>query len=113
MNDEEILGHLLKIEAEAAALTHDAQAEADRRVDEGEKQNRAAYDQRYRAEAERLETEYQKEKENVNSLYQKELEAYRAKLNAVSGNTVRFAALLETLLSRETLAGETPGGGEA
>jgi F0F1-type ATP synthase membrane subunit b/b' len=108
MNDEEILGHLLKIEAEAAALVRDAQAEADRRVDEGEKQNRAAYDGRYRAEAARLEAEYQKEKEKVNDQYQKELEAYCEKLNAINADTGRFSASLEALLS-----GGTPGGGEA
>ena len=113
MNDEEILGHLLKIEAEAAALVHDAQAEADRRVDEGEKQNRAAYDQRYRAEAERLEAEYQQEKEHVNSRYQQELAACRARLNAIQGDTGRFAASLEALLAGGTPGGETPAGGEA
>ncbi|MDR0584987.1 MAG: hypothetical protein LBG57_11670 [Treponema sp.] len=99
MNDEEILGHLLKIEAEAAALVNDAQAEADRRVAEGEKQNRADYEERYRAEAERLEAEFQKEKDQVRDQYQKELEAYREKLNAINADTGRFAASLEGFLS--------------
>jgi F0F1-type ATP synthase membrane subunit b/b' len=39
--DKDVLQHLLHLEAEASALVDDAQAEADRRVSEGEKQNRA------------------------------------------------------------------------
>lgn len=99
MNDEEILGHLLKIEAEAAALVNDAQAEADRRVAEGEKQNRADYEERYHAGAGRLEAELQKEKEQVKDQYQKELAAYREKLNAINADMGRFAASLEGFLS--------------
>ncbi|MDR2433469.1 MAG: hypothetical protein LBD47_02730 [Treponema sp.] len=99
MNDEDILGHLLKIEAEAAVLVNDAQAEADRRVAEGEKQNRADYEERYRAEAERLEVEFQKEKQQVKEQYQKELEVYREKLNAINADKYRFAASLEGFLS--------------
>jgi vacuolar-type H+-ATPase subunit H len=47
MDDEDIVGHLLKIESEAAALVLDAQAEADRRLAEAEKRSRAAYEQQY------------------------------------------------------------------
>ncbi|MDR1586330.1 MAG: hypothetical protein LBS57_02605 [Treponema sp.] len=99
MNDEEILGHLLKIEAEAAALVDDAQAEADRRVSEGERLNRAAYEERYGREAAALEADYKKEIILVKDRYQKELEAYREKLNAMTADTGRFAALVEELLS--------------
>ncbi|MDR1252970.1 MAG: hypothetical protein LBK62_12540 [Treponema sp.] len=99
MNDEEILAHLLKIEAEAAALVNDAQAEADRRVAEGEKQNRANYEERYQTETARLEAAYQTEKEKVKVQYQTELAVYREKLNAINADAGCFAASLEGLLA--------------
>jgi vacuolar-type H+-ATPase subunit H len=111
MRDEEILGHLLAIEAEAASLVNDAQAEADRRVDEAEKRHRAAYEQRCREEAARLEAEYQKEKENMNRRYQQELAAYREQLSAITGDTGRFSAALEAFWSGLAGPGELPGAG--
>jgi ABC-type phosphate transport system auxiliary subunit len=101
MDDEATLGHLLRIEAEAAALVSDAQAEADRRIDEGEKQSRAEYEKRYGAEAGRLEAEFQKEKELVKARYQKELEGCREKLNTIHAEQDRFAAALEAFLAEE------------
>jgi vacuolar-type H+-ATPase subunit H len=101
VNDDNALGHLLQIEAEAVALVNDAQAEADRRIAEAEKQNRVAYDERYRAEAEKLEAEYQKEKDTVKDLYNKEIEAYSEKLSAITTNVDRFSALLNELLAGE------------
>jgi F0F1-type ATP synthase membrane subunit b/b' len=99
MNDDEVLGHLLKIEAEAAALVNDAQAEADRRVAEGEKRNRAEYEERYRGEAGRLEAELRQQKERIQAQYRQELAAYREQLSAVTVDTDRFSALLEELIT--------------
>jgi hypothetical protein len=101
MDDQEILGHLLKIESEAAALVNDSQAEADRRTANGEEQNRAAYEKRFGDEAAGLEAEYQKEITKVKDQYQKELEAYREKLNARNGDSGCFSALMEELLARD------------
>jgi vacuolar-type H+-ATPase subunit H len=58
MDNNEVLDHLLKIEAEAAALVDEAQAEADTRITEAEKQNRAAYDKRFIEENQRLEKSF-------------------------------------------------------
>jgi hypothetical protein len=77
----------------------DAQAEADRRVSEGEGQNRAAYEERYGREAAVLEADYRKEIVSVKDQYQKELEAYREKLNAINADRGRFSALMEELLA--------------
>ena len=101
MENDEALGHLLKIEAEAAALVNDAQAEADRRIAESEKQNRAVYEERYQTEIERLETEFQKEKEKVKEQYQKELEAYREELSGLGTDMDHFSALFNELLAGE------------
>jgi F0F1-type ATP synthase membrane subunit b/b' len=99
MDNDELLGHLLKIEAEAIALVNDAQAEADRRVLEAEKQNHAAYDERYARENEKLENEFHQLQDNVRGQYQAELEAYRQKLSSITVNTDRFADLLDTLIA--------------
>jgi regulator of protease activity HflC (stomatin/prohibitin superfamily) len=101
MDDEDVLGHLLKIEAEAAALVNEAQAEAERRIADGEKQNRGAYEERFRAETAEQETEYQKAREQVKARYQKELEAYREKLDANNADMKQFSVLLNTLLAGE------------
>jgi F0F1-type ATP synthase membrane subunit b/b' len=100
-NDDNALGHLLEIESEAASLVNDAQAEADRRIAEGEKRNRAAYEERYRAEAEKLEGEFQKDKEKVKNQYQKELEAYREKISALAVDQDRFSAFMNGLFAGE------------
>ena len=101
MENDGALEHLLKIEAEAAALVNSAQAEADRRIAESEKQNRAVYEERYQKETEKLETAFQEEKEKVKEHYQKELEAYREELSGLSANMDGFSALLNELLAGE------------
>jgi ABC-type phosphate transport system auxiliary subunit len=94
----ELLGHLLKIEAEAASLVDDAQAEADRRVAEGERQNRARYEERYSQEAAALEAEYVKEIAVVKENYKRDLDAYRDSLAAIKTDTESFSALMNACL---------------
>jgi len=101
MDNDEVLGHLLKIESEAAALVNDAQAEADRRVLEAEKQNHAAYEERYRNEGERLENEFQASKEKIRRQYQTELESYSNKITSLHVDVNRFSALLDRLVTEE------------
>ncbi|MDR2259009.1 MAG: hypothetical protein LBE14_07665, partial [Treponema sp.] len=69
----ELLTHLLKIEAEAAALVNEAQAEADRRAGEGEKTNRARYEEQYGRAAAALEAAYVRDIEGAKAAYTKEL----------------------------------------
>jgi len=101
MDNTEVLGHLLKIEADASALVNDAQAEADKRVLEAEKQNQAALEKRYCEESERLESEYLALKQKVRQEYQAELDAYREKLGGARPDTSRFSALLDKLIAEE------------
>ena len=96
----ELLGHLLKIEAEAAALVDDAQAEADRRIAGGERQNRARYEERYGQEASALEAEYAKEIAAVRENYKGELDAYRDSLAAIKTDIDGFSALMNARLGR-------------
>ena len=95
MDNNEVLGHLLKVEAEAALLVNEAQAEADKRVAEAEKQNRAAYDESYRVESGKLEGKFQQSKELTRQRYREELEAYKRNISSVGVDTGRFAALLD------------------
>ena len=101
MDNTEVLGHLLKIESEASALVDDAQAEADKRVLEAEKQNRAALEKRYCEESEKLEGEYLALKQKIRQEYQAELDAYRERLNSARPDTNRFSALLDKLIAEE------------
>jgi len=101
MDNTEVLGHLLKIEAEASALVNDAQAEADRRVLEAEKESQAALEKRYCVENERLEGEYLALKQKIQQEYQAELDSYREKLNSARPDTNRFSALLDKFIAEE------------
>jgi septal ring factor EnvC (AmiA/AmiB activator) len=101
MTDDKALGHLLQIEAEAAALVNDAQAEADRRLIEGEKWSHAVCEEQYRAEAARLEAELQTKQEKVKARYQTELAAYREKLASLTVDAGRFSGLLIELINAD------------
>jgi F0F1-type ATP synthase membrane subunit b/b' len=101
MDNKEVLGHLLEIESEASALVNEAQAEADRRILEVEKQNHAAYEERYSGESKRLEREFNTVKENARQQYQTELEAYREEISSIHVDVNRFATLLDKFITEE------------
>jgi hypothetical protein len=96
--DPSILAHLLQIESEAAALVDDAQAEADRRLSEGEKRNRQRYDDGYSREVAELDIRFEGELRAVKEDYQKQLELYREGLNRMAVNKENFSGLVESLL---------------
>ncbi|MDR0721201.1 MAG: hypothetical protein LBF75_00200 [Treponema sp.] len=98
MNEQPVLRHLLQVETEAAVLVEDAEAEADRRLAEGEKQNRKRYDERYGREFASIDEEYTKKRAALEAAYQQELDAYRESLNALAVHKERFSALVATLL---------------
>jgi vacuolar-type H+-ATPase subunit H len=101
MENENTLDHLLQIEAKAAALVSDAQAEADRRIHESEEKNRAAYEERFREEAQKLEASLKNEKEKIKSEYQKALDEYRTEISGISINVDNFCALLNGYLTNK------------
>lgn len=109
MDDHEILQHLLGLESEAAALVTDAQAEADRRVAEGEKRNRALHEETYAREVEALEADYMQNLASIKENYQKQLDEYRDGLRKAALNTAAFSSLAEGLLIRAVSASEEPG----
>jgi hypothetical protein len=99
--DGYVLRHLLDLETRAALLVGDAQAEADRRVAEGEKSSRARYDEVYAAEVAALETAYAEETAAIKADYKRQLDAYREGIRAMPLNHGAFSALAERFLIGE------------
>jgi F0F1-type ATP synthase membrane subunit b/b' len=95
--EQGVLRHLLDVESQAASLVDEAQAEADRRVAEGEKENRAHYDERYGLLAEKLNGEYEAAVLAVKADYTRQLDAYSAGLAAMQVHGAAFSALAERL----------------
>jgi len=95
MENDNTLEHLLKIEAEAAALVNGAQAEADRRIHENEEKNRKIYEERFKVEAQKRESVLRKEKEKLKEQYQQMLEEYRNGISAAKTDAEKFSALFD------------------
>ena len=93
MNEHEVLQHLLDLEKEAAALIDDAQAEADRRVSEGEKQNRLKFDEVYSNELKALESSFAEKIAAVNEDYSKQQEQYQEGLKKASWDFKNFSSV--------------------
>jgi len=91
MDDKNILQHLLDLEKQAAALVDEAQAEADRRMSEGEKKYRIRCDEFYTRELEALEKSYAENNTAVKESYQKQLEEYRESLKTQAANPANSA----------------------
>jgi hypothetical protein len=106
MDDREVLQHLLGLENEASALVNDAQAEADRRTAEREKQNRLRYDETYAAEVEVLEKDFAQHLAGVKENCRQQLETYRAALQSMSSNKEAFSSLAEKLMLSAHGSGE-------
>ena len=102
MDNNEVLDRLLKIESEAAALVNDAQAKADTRIAEAEKQHRAIYEERYQNELKKMENEFQEHRERIQKKYREEMDAYREKISLVNVDTNAFRILLDRLIAEKT-----------
>ena len=98
MSDQDILRHLLEIEAQSVSLVTDAQAEADRRVTEAESRNRSRYEERYIAETAALEERYGKELALVKEDFRRQLDEYRRSLEAMPVDTAAFCRLVDACL---------------
>jgi len=102
MDNSEVLGHLLKIESEAAILVNEAQAEADKRIAESEKLNKASYENHCRAKSEKLEKELSELIKLAQKNYRDELESYKEKKSAASIDFKNFSLLLDKFIMEET-----------
>jgi vacuolar-type H+-ATPase subunit H len=107
---ENILGHLLKIEADASALVDDAQAEGDRRIAESEKQSRSRHEEAYTRRAGELDRAFEEEIARIRADYQEQLAAYRKNLEALPVDQGRFSTLMDELMARGPRTREAFGG---
>ena len=105
MEDHEILRHLLDLEKEASSMVEDAQAEADRKLSAGEKQNRARHDEIYAREVQVLEAAFSENLETAKEDYRKQLDAYRESLKTMPLDTKAFSSLAEKLLVPASVSG--------
>ena len=104
MDTNDVLAHLLNIESEAARITDEAQAEADRRVADAEKRNRAVFDERYRTENEKLKNEVVQSTKLAHQRYLTELDAYKQDIASFDTDVDGFAAMLDKLVFRSEAA---------
>ena len=98
MDDHEILQQLLSLEKEASLLVYEAQTEADRRIAEGENQNRLRNEEAYAAEVESLENGYVKNLAALKEKYRQQLDIYRESLKTQPLDMKAFSALAGKLL---------------
>ena len=98
MDDHEILQQLLSMEKEASLLAYEAQEEADRRIAEGEKQNRLRYEESYAEEVESLENGYAVNFAAVRENYRQQLELYRESLKTQPLDMKAFSTLAKKFL---------------
>jgi F0F1-type ATP synthase membrane subunit b/b' len=101
MENDDTLERLLKIEKEAASLVNEAQAEADRRIAESEKQNRAACEKKYRVHEQALEEELKKKTDELKTEFKKQIETYLDELSLLKADTKKFSSLLDSLIFGE------------
>jgi len=98
MNDKNVLQHLLDLEKQTSALVDEAQAEADRKLSEGEKLSRAKSDEAYAREFSALEEKYKKDLNDVKTNYRQQLDNYRESIEAQTLNRGAFSRLAQEFL---------------
>ena len=101
MENNNTLDHLLKIEAEAAALVSDAQAEADRRIRNNEEKCRSAYEDKFRERTKTLDAFLKNDEDKIKKQYQQALEDYRQEISGIKVDTESFSILLNKYLAGE------------
>lgn len=90
MDQQDVLQHLLEVEASAASLVADAQTESDNRIAEAEKQSRFAYNEVYGKRVGELEEDYTKSANEIENTYSKLLQQYHVQLDSLPVNREAF-----------------------
>ncbi|MCL2138192.1 MAG: hypothetical protein FWH41_01515 [Treponema sp.] len=99
MENNEVLDHLLKIEAKAAALVNDAQIEAKKKIIEAEKKNQIKFEEVYQEEVKKLDRNFIEFKNNTKMEYQEELKAFSEKISSFWVDTEKFFAMLDEFIA--------------
>jgi regulator of protease activity HflC (stomatin/prohibitin superfamily) len=98
MEEHNLLQHLLDLEYTAADLVSEAQAEAERRISEREKQNNIRYDRVRAGEIEIMEKSYAQNYTAIKENYQKQLDVYHQSLKTQSVEIGTFSSMAEKFL---------------
>ncbi len=99
--EQDVLGHLIQVEHDAASVLFDAQVEADKRIAEAHLEA----DNRYKAEYDkliaRLEQNYLQQVEIINKEQAEAFETYKSELQKTDKDIKGFNTLMETLFFGE------------
>ena len=101
MENKNTLDLLLMVEAKAAALINDAQAEADRRIHDSEEKQHAVYEERFRVEIQAQEALLQKNSEKIKEQYQQMLDEYRREISGIDVDTEHFSKLVNEYIAAQ------------
>jgi vacuolar-type H+-ATPase subunit H len=96
-DQQDVLQHLLHVEANAEALVNRAQAEANRRIAENEKKHRAQFDEKYNKEITNLNEKRAQARKTAEEEFQKAVDQYQRDLESMPVDTGAFNSLLNTL----------------
>jgi vacuolar-type H+-ATPase subunit H len=98
---ENTLDYLLQVEAKAAALIEEAQAEADRRINDNDEKQHAVYDECFRMEVQAQEILLQENNVKIKEQYQQRLDEYRNEISGIDINKEHFFATLNKYIAAE------------
>lgn len=97
MDGQDVIGHLMGVEREAASLLADAKSEADRRKHAASDESSRLYKEAYEAFMSGLESELEQGRHEIDLSREAELDAYQARVEALPTDPAAFARYLDSL----------------
>jgi vacuolar-type H+-ATPase subunit H len=98
---ENTLDYLLQVEAKAAAMISEAQAEADKRIHDNEEKQHAVYEECFKVEVQAQEVLLQENNEKIKVQYQQKLDEYRNEISSIDINKELFFETLNKFIAAE------------
>lgn len=99
--ENDILGHLIDIEHNAASMLLDAQIEADKRIAEARIKAESVYKIEYEQLLLELEKDFDSQITVIASQHVVDLEVFKKELDSTKQDPIAFNALINTLLLEE------------
>ena len=98
MQETDVIGHLIEIENQAAAMLLEAQSIADGKVAEARQNAENQYKAGYEALVSKLEKDFQQNSTKILSEYDEKFAAYKNNIEQLPKDTVAFNSLFDSLL---------------
>jgi regulator of protease activity HflC (stomatin/prohibitin superfamily) len=105
MDEQQTLAHLLEVEKNAAGIVEEAQTEANRLINENERDCRAVYERSFAQRLTEIEADFNRKIKESDAAYQIKLEEYKQSLAAIVPDKEAFFALAEKYLFEESAGG--------